>query len=307
MLDGAQVAAVHDVGAVFVLGDFHVFTGAVRFFEVVGAVGKRMALLRVGQSLQRVGGEDAVGRGDEFALAFFGGAVRFVLPAAGVGAHALVGVAVVEVAGEQAAAGVGDAQGTMHEDFQLDVRAAFADFADFVQREFAREDDAADAVFCPEFDAGPVHAVRLHGEVDGHVGEGVLDQHDEAGIGHDAGVRPRFERRAEVADGGLQFVVVRHGVHGEVELLAQRVCLVDAGLQVFVVELVAAHAQGVTRRARIDGIRAVGKGVAHGFQGAGRGEEFGVSHKFSEGMEKARIIAARLRGLWHNGRPFSTE
>ena len=133
VFDGAQVAAVHDVGAVFVFGDFHVFAGAVFFFEVIDAVGERVAFARVGESGERVRAEDEVGRGDEFALFFFAAAVGFVFPAAGVGAGTLVGVAVVEVAGEQAAAGVGHAQRAVDEDFQLHVGATLADFFDFFE------------------------------------------------------------------------------------------------------------------------------------------------------------------------------
>jgi hypothetical protein len=34
------------------------------------------------------------------------------------------------------------------EDFQFDVRAALADFGDFVERQFARQDDALTPIFC---------------------------------------------------------------------------------------------------------------------------------------------------------------
>ena len=290
VLDGAQVAAVHDVGAVFVFGDFHVFAGAVRFFEVVGAVGERVAFLRVGQPLQRVGGEDAVGCGDEFALAFFDGAVGFVLPAAGVGAHTLVGVAVVEVAGEQAAAGVGHAQRAVNEDFQFHFRAALADFFDFFERELTREDDAADAVALPEFDRRPVDGVRLHGKVNRQLGIGLFDDHNQARVGHDERVRAGGNGGREVAQGGVELVVVRLRIDSEVELFAQRVRLADAVFQVVVGEFVAAHAQGIARRARVNGIRAVSEGIAHGFHGAGGGKEFDVSHKYRFNMKNGRAL-----------------
>ena len=277
VLDGAQVAAVHDVGAMFVFGDFHVFAGAVFFFEVIDAVSERVALARVGETGERLRAEDEVGRGDEFAF-FFGGAVGFVFPAAGVGAGTLVGVAVVEVAGEQAAAGICHAQRAVDEDFQLHLRATLADFFDFFEREFAREDDAADAVVLPEFDRRPIDGVRLHGEVDGQLRVGVFHGHDEAGVGHDERVRASGDGGSEVTQGGVKFVVVRLGIDGEVELFAERVRFADAVFQVVVGKFVAAHPQGIARRARVNGIRAVGEGVAHSFQGAGGGKEFDVSH-----------------------------
>ena len=61
------------------------------------------------------------------------GGVDLIIPAAGVGAGALVRIAPVEVAGEQAAAGIRDAQRAMHEDFEFDVRAFLTDFGDFVE------------------------------------------------------------------------------------------------------------------------------------------------------------------------------
>ena len=290
VLDGAQVAAVHDVGAVFVFGDFHVFAGAVFFFEVIDAVGERVAFAHVGDAGERVRAEDEVGGGDEFALFFFGRAVGLVFPAAGVGAGALVGVAVVEVAGKQAAAGVGHAQRAVDEDFQLHVGAALADFFDFFERKFAREDDAADTVVLPEFYRRPIDGVRLHGEVNRQLGIGLFDDHNQARVGHDERVGASSDGGGEVAQGGVELVVVRLGIDGEVELFAQRVRLAYAVFQVVVGEFVAAHAQGIARRARVNGIRAVGEGIAHGFHGAGGGKEFDVSHKYRFNMKNGRAL-----------------
>ena len=317
VFDGAQVAAVHDVGAVFVFGDFHVFAGAVFFFEVVNAVGKRVAFAHVGDAGERVRTEDEVGGGDEFAFFLFGAAVGFVFPAAGVGAGALVGVAVVEVAGEQAAAGVGHAQRAVDENFQLHVGAALADFFDFFERKFAREDDAADAVVLPELYGRPIDGVRLHGEVNRQVGIGVFHGHDKAGVGHDERVGAGSDGGGEVAQGSVELVVVRLRIDSEVELFAQRVRLADAVFQVVVGEFVAAHAQGIARRARVNGIRAVGEGVTHGFHGAGGGKEFNVSHKYRFNMKNGRALysvgylhasgaGAGRALLWHNSACFGS-
>ena len=290
VLDGAQVAAVHDVGTVFVFGDFHVFAGAVFFFEVIDAVGERVAFAHVGNARERVRTEDEVGGGDEFAFFLFGAAVGFVFPAAGVGAGALVGVAVVEVAGEQAAPGIGHAQRAVNEDFQLHVGAALADFFDFFERELTREDDAADAVALPEFDRRPIDGVRLHGKVNRQLGIGLFDDHNQARVGHDERVGTGSDGGREVAQGGIELVVVRLGVDGEVEMLAEGVCFADAVFQVVVGEFVAAHAQGIARRARVNGIRAVSEGIAHGFHGAGGGKEFDVSHKYRFNMKNGRAL-----------------
>ena len=93
----------------------------------------------------------------------FDGVVDLVVPTARVGAGALVGVAVIEVAGEQAAAGVGDAQCAVNEDFEFDVGAFLADFGDFFHAQFARQNNAFDADVLPEFHAPVVGGIGLYG------------------------------------------------------------------------------------------------------------------------------------------------
>ncbi|MNF70237.1 hypothetical protein D3C84_521410 [compost metagenome] len=63
-----------------------------------------------------------------------------------------------------------------------------------------------------------------------------------------------------------------------VELLAERVRLVDAELQVLVIEFVVANPQAVAGLARIDGVCAIGIGVTHILEGAGGGEQFWSEH-----------------------------
>jgi hypothetical protein len=52
--------------------------------------------------------------------------------------------------------------------------------------------------------------------------------------------------------------------------------LVDAELEVGMVELVGAHPRAVARLSRIDGIGALGERVTQGFEGAGRGQQFSI-------------------------------
>ena len=141
-LDGAQVFAVHDVGAVLVFHDRHELAGAAFFFEQIDLVGSRVPLPAA------AGGKGGFGLGLGLAKIEVGPHARqrnrlardrvqlrglgAVLPAAGVGAGALVGVAAVEVAAQQAAARVGDAQRTVHEHLELDFGALVADGIDFV-------------------------------------------------------------------------------------------------------------------------------------------------------------------------------
>ena len=159
MLDRAQVLRVHQVGTVFVFLDRHQLARAFAFFEQARCH-RRMQISR------RV----------------LGRFMHPVIPAAGVGAAALIGFAPVEIAGKQAAARVGDAERAMHEDLQLDVRALLADFGDLVERQFARQDDAGNAELLPEAHRGVIHRVGLHRQMNRHRRPVVAHQRDEAGV-----------------------------------------------------------------------------------------------------------------------------
>jgi len=60
-------------------------------------------------------------------------AANTVLPAAGVGATALIGIAVIEVTGQQTAAGVGDTERTMDKHLQLHIGTGLADLLHLLQ------------------------------------------------------------------------------------------------------------------------------------------------------------------------------
>ena len=149
ILYGAQILAVHDVGAVLVFHDGHQFARATNFFDQVHLVGQRVAhAIACGGWLAAAGGKvffGAFALGLEieifFELAANGIArvavhirlVRGVIPAASIGASALIGITPVEVAAEQAAPAVGNAQRAVHEHFQLHIGAFLPDFFHFVQ------------------------------------------------------------------------------------------------------------------------------------------------------------------------------
>ena len=207
VLDGAQVFGVHDVGAVFVFVGRDEAAGAVGFFQ---------------QDLFGFEGFHRIcGGGDQVAGLVVAMLDFFVVPAAGVGAGALVGVAVVHVAGQQAAAGVGHAQGAVYKHFQFHRRNLFADFADFFQAQFPGQDHAADALAVPEFHGGPVNGVGLHRQVNGLVRPFLSYQHDQAGVRHDQGVGFLFNDRLQVSQVAAHLVVVGGNVGNQVELFAQ--------------------------------------------------------------------------------------
>ena len=102
-----------------------------------------------------------------------------------------------------------------------------------------------------------------------HVRPCLAYQHDQPRVSHDQGVGLESNHRGHVVEVGFDLGVMRHDVAGDEEFLAQAMSLGDTFGQVFQVEIVIAHAQGVARLTGIHRICAIGKGVVHVFQGAG--------------------------------------
>ncbi|MND72358.1 hypothetical protein D3C87_956260 [compost metagenome] len=85
--------------------------------------------------------------------------------------------------------------------------------------------------------------------------------------------------------------------------------LVDAELQILVIEFVVAHPQAVARLARIDGVGAIGIGVTHILEGPGGGEQFWSEHVglfLSDCKSGRRHLMAPYRVIGMV-RPYSTH
>ncbi len=91
MLYSTQILGVHDVSTVFVLERGHRFIGTVGFVQYKHFVSRRA---------HAQGWLDHI---DDIAQFVFRGRFGVVFPAAGIGAAALIGIALVHVAGQQAA------------------------------------------------------------------------------------------------------------------------------------------------------------------------------------------------------------
>ena len=186
--------------------------------------------------------------------------LRLVIPAAGVGATALIRVAVIKVARQQAAPRVGDAQRAMDEDFDFSIRALLADLRHLIKRQLARQDDPADTDTFPEANRCRVDGIGLHREVDFHLGPGLAHQHDEAGIGHDQRVGLQGDHRCHVLHVVLHLVVMREDVGHQIKPVAQLMRQLNPLLQHLCrAEVVVAHTQRVAWLAGINGGRAKGK------------------------------------------------
>ena len=274
MGDGAQIFRVHDVSAVLIFKRGHILARTLGLFDHKHFVGWCADTQRRLNILHR---NRLVLVYDVANIIFFP-FLDVVLPAAGVGAGALVRVALVDIAREQAATGVGHAQRAVNEDLYLHIWHLIADLFNLFQRQLAREDHAGQAHLLPEFHRRPVHGVSLHRKVDRHFREVLTHQHNQPWIGHNQRIRPHFHHRFQVTDKGFQLGVVRCNVDHDIKLFPQRVGFIDAELKIFVVEFVVAHTQGITRLARINSICAISESVTHIFQRSRRGKEFRFKH-----------------------------
>ncbi len=113
------------------------------------------------------------------------GRQHFVIPAAGIGAAALIRVAMVKVARQQTTAGIGDAQRTMDENFKFHVRALLADFGNLVDGQFARQNHARNPHAVPEAHRRIIHRIGLHRQMNRHLRPGLPNHQHEPWVGHD--------------------------------------------------------------------------------------------------------------------------
>ena len=156
--DSPQIFRVHDVGAVLVLKGGHVLAWTFGFLNHKDFIGRRADAEGGLHGLHR----DRLIFVDDVTDVVLFAFRHVVFPAAGVGAGPLVRVALVDIPGEQAAAGVGHAQRAVDENLDLHLRHLAANLFDFIQRQFTRQDHAGEPHLLPEFDRRPVDSVGLH-------------------------------------------------------------------------------------------------------------------------------------------------
>ena len=228
MLNGAQVLGIHDVAAVLVLKHRHQFAWPLWVLDQ-----RRVLLPALCHVLRR----------DQIATGVSAGRVGPVVPATGVGTGALIGVAPVEVARQQTASGIGDAQGTVNEGLDLQGRALGTDLGDFLKRQLTRQDHPGDPLGLPEASRRVIDHVGLHRQMDHLVRPTLTHHHDQARVGHDQRIRPRLDDRCHVLQVGPELGIVRSDIGGHVEALATRLGLSDASSQVVEAEVIVAHTQ----------------------------------------------------------------
>ena len=172
--DSPQIFRVHDVGAVLIFEGGHVLARTFGFLDHKDFIGRRANAEGWLHGLHRNRLIFVNDIADVVLFTFR----HVVFPAAGVGAGSLIRVALVDIPGEQAAAGVGHAQRAVDENLNFHLRHLAADLFDFIQRQFTRQDHASEAHLLPEFDRRPVDGVGLHRKMDRHIRKVFPHQHD---------------------------------------------------------------------------------------------------------------------------------
>ena len=104
VFDRAKILRVENIRAMLIFFDGHQLAGTQRLFQhkcLPGAARRAHAL----DVRRRRNGVD----GGDIARCILAGVMHLVIPTAGIGAATLIRIAVIEIAGEQAATGIGDA------------------------------------------------------------------------------------------------------------------------------------------------------------------------------------------------------
>ncbi len=140
---------------------------------------------------------------------------QFVRQATGLRAGPAVGTSTADRFARQTLTRIGDAQGAVHEYFQLDSRAA-RDLLDVRQAQLAREHDAIRAERGGQLHRCRVGASHLRGSVDAKTWCNLPHQAERAEILHDHRVDARALRRADHFGPSVELGVEDQRVQGEV-------------------------------------------------------------------------------------------
>ena len=275
-----EVLGVHDVGPMFILHDRHQFARAIFLLEKVDLIGQRMSdlIAHGGVSAVQIPQGEGELAGYIISLRVFDRRLDIVFPAAGVGAGALIGIPMVEIPGQKAAAGVSNAERAMDEDLKFHLRARIPNFCNLLERKFTREDDATNPDVLPETHGRMVDGIGLHREVNGKVWPGVSGHHDQPRISHDQRIRPHFHDGGEITDESIDLAIMWKHIGREEKRLAHGVGLGNPNTQIFFQEVIISDSQAIARQSGIDGICAIGEGISHVLQGACWRQEFRGFH-----------------------------
>ena len=231
-----------------------------------------------GRGAQVVGVEDVAAvlvLADLVQLAGAGLLAQVVLPAAGLGALAPVGVAACHVIGQQAPAGHAHAHGTVHKGLDLQFRRGLvAQDGDVLQGHLAGQHHALGTQVIGGAGGGPVGDAGLGGHVHVDVRGNGLAGIQHAQVGHDEGIHTGLGGLLDGVRQAVGFLIGRQGVHGQVDLAAPGMGIDDALGELFRRKVGRCRPHTELRQAAVNGIGTVVDGIAQALQIARRGEQF---------------------------------
>ena len=199
---------------------------------------------------------------------------QVIVPAAGMGAEALLCAPSVQVGAHQAAARVCDAHGPVHETFNFHVGNGILDFSNFRKACFAPHDDARKAQRPVHLDRLAVHAGSLRRKMERRPGELFLQEGNNAEVLHDEGIDRIKPEIGNLCLETVDFFVVKGDVQGAVQLPPRIGCLYRGNLPVFVcIKVIGLDAEGEVFKSDVGRVGPVGVAVAELFDIAGRRKE----------------------------------
>ena len=234
----------------------------------------------LGDLLQVVPGAQIL-RGNQVAAVELGAGVmvgEHVVLSAGLRARAAIGASLGDHPRHEALAGIRDAQRTMHERLEAQLRHRCVNGADVVQRVLASEHHALDAETLDDACAGAIVHGHLRRAVNLEPGIHRANEAHGTKVLHDRRVDAGVNRLAEMAQRVGQFSRLEEDVEGEVDARPLRVRDATRFRDLAHGELRALVTGVEALRAQIDGVRAIGDGGPDGVEGTGGGEEFGDVH-----------------------------
>ena len=167
--------------------------------------------------VEEVGALLLLGEGEDLPRAL--GLHQVVLPAAGLGALAPVGVPAGHIVGDDAPAGKGHAHGPVDKGLQLQAGVGvLPDALNFGEGHLPGQHHPLGPQLPADLGGGKVHNARLGGDVPLHLGGHFPGQGQHPQIGDDKGVHPRLLAGGEEAGQRLKFLVAGQGVAGDVDL-----------------------------------------------------------------------------------------
>ncbi len=158
----------------------------------------------------------------------------------------------------------------MDKHFKFRIGATLADLFNFIQRQFAGQNDPLNAHAFPEIDRCIVDGIGLHRQMYRHVRPGFPRHHNQTRISHNQGVRFHSDNRGNILNKGFNLGVMRNHISCQEKLFTQLMSLSYAFGQIILKKIIVAHPKAVTRQPGINRIRTVCKSIAHVFKGSGR-------------------------------------